>query len=171
MWPQAASRSPSADKPRMQPEQTTVGTQRPQKRFFRKGKPTACTPNQQPRLADALPSPPPLPAGKESESPSVVRGAGRAAYGLSSCPLPGAWGRSKGIKGSLRRDPHPFGARPCRAALRVRLPVAPLTPFPLQQPNMPSGSAPAAYRGRFRGLAYPRHPKAGKRAVGPFLRR
>ncbi len=31
---------------------------------------------QPPRCADALPSPPPLPAGKGSESPSVVKGAG-----------------------------------------------------------------------------------------------
>jgi hypothetical protein len=32
---------------------------------------------------------------------------------------------------------------------------------------MPSGSAPAAYRGRLRGLAYPRHPEAGKTRCRP----
>ena len=105
-----------------------------------------------------------LPGAKRSR---LILGSRGTAYGLNPCSTRGAWGRSKGIKGSLRRDPHPFGARPYRAALRVRLPVAPLTPFPLQQPNMPSGSAPAAYRGRFRGLAYPRHPEAGKTRCRP----
>lgn len=70
-----------------------------------------------------LPSPPPLPAGKGSESPSVVRRAGRAALRLLLLPPAGAaLGRSKGVKGSLRppgwpvsspsaagRSSHPYG--------------------------------------------------------------
>lgn len=105
-----------------------------------------------------------LPGAKRSR---LILGSRGTAYGLNPCSTRGAWGRSKGIKGSLRRDPHPFGARPYRAALRVRLPVAPLTPFPLQQPNLPSGSAPAAY-GAVSGVWHTQGtPEAGKTRCRP----
>ena len=81
-----------------------------------------------------LPSPPPLPAGKGSESPSVVRGAGRAALRLLLLPPAGERGvvpRASRVRFASILTRSVLGLRP---ALRMRLPVEPLTPFPLQQP-------------------------------------
>jgi len=79
MWPQAASRSPSADKPRTQPHRLSLDKQQ----LAPKGRKSGFSERQangqhseqaprladtlpSPRLADTLPSPPPLPAGKGS---------------------------------------------------------------------------------------------------------
>lgn len=75
------------------------------------------------------PSPPPLPYGKGSESPSVGRGQTAPRFACVSSPLPQASGRCKGIKGAILTR-SVLGLRP---ALRVRLPVEPLTPFPLRR--------------------------------------
>ena len=71
-----------------------------------------------------LPSPPPLPAGKGSESPSVVRGAGRAALRLLLLPPAGErWDvpRASRVRFALRGGPCP----------RLRLRAAPATPTAL----------------------------------------
>lgn len=80
------------------------------------------------------PIPPPLPAGKGNESPSVGRGAGRAALRLLLLPPAGERGvvpRASRVRFASILTRSVLGLRP---ALRMRLPVEPLTPFPLQQP-------------------------------------
>jgi len=163
MWPQAASRSPSADKPRTQPHRLSLDKQQlahqDRKSGFQEKKagqrPALRT---SPETGQRSPIPPAPSAGEGSESPSVVSGAGRAAYGLSFLHPCRERGRSKGIKGSLRRDPHPFGARPYRAALRVRLPVAPLTPFPLKTAKHAIRKRPSSPQGPFPGFGIPKAP-------------
>lgn len=76
------------------------------------------------RATNALPSPLPLPAGKGSESPSVVRGAGRAALRLLLLPPAGErWSvpRASRVRFALRGGPCP----------RLRLRAAPATPTAL----------------------------------------
>jgi len=65
MWPQAASRSPSADKPRTQPHRLSLDKQqlalKGRKSGFSERQANGQHSEQAPRLADTLPSPPPLP--------------------------------------------------------------------------------------------------------------
>jgi hypothetical protein len=105
------------------------------KTVFQKRQANDRTPNKQPRLTDALPSPPPLPAGKGSESPSVVRGAGCAALRLLVLPPAGervalqerqGCASPSGVARVLA-----FGCGPRQPPLR------PLTPFPLGKPATP----------------------------------
>ena len=139
------------------PGQTAVGTPRPQKRFFRKGRPTASTPNK-PRDWPTLSHPPrPFPLG---------RGALHCPWGLAGrmCAfgffLPSAdrLGSFQGRQGpGLRPSPgRPVSSLRCGPR---QPPLRPLTPFPLEKR---SGSAAAARRGRFRGLAYPKPPQDRK---------
>ena len=75
-------------------------------------------PRQAALVRHPLPSPPPLPAGKGSESPSVVRGAGCAALRLLLLPPAGErWGvpRASRVRFALRGGPCP----------RLRLRAAP----------------------------------------------
>ena len=95
---------------------------------------TARASNKHPRCTTLSHPPPPLPAGKGSESPSVVRGAGRAALRLLLLPPAGERGvvpRASRVRFASILTRSVLGLRP---ALRMRLPVEPLTPFPLQQP-------------------------------------
>ena len=81
-------------------------------------------PQQTALVHHPLPSPPPLPAGKGSESPSVVRGAGCAALRLLLLPPAGErWGvpRASRVRFALRGGPCP----------RLRLRAAPATPTAL----------------------------------------
>lgn len=82
-----------------------------------------------------LPFPPPLPAGKGSESPSVVKGAGCAALRLLLLPHDGerrVVPRASRIRFASILIRSVLGLRP---PLRMRLPVESLTPFPLKQPS------------------------------------
>ena len=152
--------------PPPQPGQTAVGTQRPQKRFFRKGRPTASTPNK-PRDSPTLSHPPrPFPLG---------RGALHCPWGLAGrmCAfgffLPSA-DRLGSLQGRQGPGLRPSPGRPV-SSLRCgprQPPLRPLTPFPLEKR---SRRAIAARRGRFRGLAYPSHPKIGKTRCSPIPER
>lgn len=152
--------APAAPPP--QPGQTAVGTQRPQKRFFRKGRPTASTPNK-PRDWPTLSHPPrPFPLG---------RGALHCPWGLAGrmCAfgffLPSA-DRLGSLQGRQGPGLRPSPGRPV-SSLRCgprQPPLRPLTPFPLEKR---SGSATAARRGRFRGLTYPTSPQDRKTRCRP----
>ena len=81
-------------------------------------------------LPKLLPSPPPLPAGKGSESPSVVRGAGHAALCLLLLPPAGErWvvPKESRVRFALRGGPCP----------RLRLRAAPATPTALDPFSTP----------------------------------
>ena len=86
------------------------------------------------RVPRPPPIPPPFPPRREgSESPSVVRGAAGGALRFLDCPQTRGLGRSKGIKGrACGPEILTRSVLALRAALRVRLPVSPLTPFPLE---------------------------------------
>lgn len=113
-----------------------------------------------------LPSPPPLPAGKGSESPSVVKGAGRAALRLLLLHPDGERGvvpRASRVRFASILTRSVLGLRP---ALRVRLPVEPLTPFPLQTA---SRTRIAGRSAAFSGSARPRVTRAALATLAGLL--
>ena len=119
--PQGGRTVPPVAAPPPKPKLATSGHHH--RKVFKKTSHRLCS--QQPtQVSHPLPSPPPLPAGKGSESPSVVRGAGCAALRLLLLPPAGErWDvpRASRVRFALRGGPCP----------RLRLRAAPATPTAL----------------------------------------